>query len=146
MLFLSRKRLESLEVISLIQVDIVKIVLEVTVIFNSLVEPSEVTIKVRLVQNAMEQSVEAHMEATVELEVRVLVVVCGDSALLCGATESLLFSVLVDAPQIVDTLVGGLVVVVSEEECGSSSPEKDVLKPKLEDSYKFIRDKQTYAT
>ena len=77
------------------------------------------------------------METIVNSEAAVtsVVVLVVDSSLRHRAAESLLLAVLVDAPEVVDAFVDGLLVQVPAQHGGGHREESDVLNPQLEHGY-----------
>lgn len=80
----------------------------------------------------MNHGVQSDADASVDLKVLVLVMVGIVTCLLGSASESLGFSVLVDAPEVVDSLINGLVVAVASKQGWNNSPECNVLYAQLE--------------
>jgi hypothetical protein len=129
--FLCGERLHTLEVVSCEQVVIIVIVLEIAVVFDVLVETGEVGVEEGARDLTSDKAVETHLKTIVDLEVAVLVHVLMVPTGGVGATESLLLSVLVDAPEVVNTVVLGLAVVVMGVKGRHNTPEENVLRLQL---------------
>jgi hypothetical protein len=75
------------------------------------------------------------VHTVVNLRVIVLHLIVVDAMLLVGAVKTLIYTVHVDSPQVVYTLVDLAVVAISAGNCGSNQPEEHVLGLKFEDGY-----------
>ena len=122
----------SLKVVVLIHLNIISVVQDCTVLFNILVHSHEWVVERSLWADSVDERVKSDADAGVDLKVLVLSVVSIIICLLSSAAESLGFSVLVDAPEVIDSLVNGLVLAVTSEERCNDSPECDVLDAQLE--------------
>ena len=74
----------------------------------------------------------------VELEERILVVAILDTGVasrVVSATKAHLLTVLVDPPQVVNTIVGRLVVTITDHEGGNDGPKSNILGFQFEESY-----------
>lgn len=80
----------------------------------------------------MNNGVKSDADAGVDLKVLVLSMIGIRVCLQSSTSESFGFSVLVDAPEVIDSLVNGLVVAVASEKGWNNSPECDVLHAQLE--------------
>lgn len=74
------------------------------------------------------------MKSIVELEATItgVLIIFIEIGGIFRATEALLLTVLVDAPQVVHTVVDSLLVAVLAENCGRGGEESDVLQSQLE--------------
>ena len=97
-LFLCRQELHTLEVVGFKQVVIIDVVLEVAVILGVFVEAREVGVEEGAGYLASDQSVEAHLETIVDLEVLVLMHAFVVPSGAVSAAQTSLLSVLMDAP------------------------------------------------
>jgi hypothetical protein len=75
------------------------------------------------------------VHTVVNLRVIVLHLIVVDAMLLVGAVKTLIYTVHVDSPQVVNTLVDLAVVAISAGDCGSNQPEEHVLGLQFEDGY-----------
>lgn len=134
-LFLGGERLGPLEGVGLIQIEVVDVVLEVRVLFDGLVEPSEGVVEERLGGDAVNNGVVSDMEAIVNLHVFILVVLIVHTRLVYGATETLALAVVVDPPKVIDSLVNSRGVSGACQESGGGNPEDHVLGLQFKHSY-----------
>ena len=109
---LGHEWLQTLEVVRLEQAHIVHVAQLAWVIHNCLVEAREWIVKAGIHRLTFDQRVQAQMETVVDLECTILsvIIVAVGVRGVFGATESLLLSVQMDAPQVVNTIVDGLLV------------------------------------
>ena len=111
---LGHERLHPLEVVRGIQLGIIHVVHFLRVVLDRLVEAGEGVVEHGPVQSTGDDLINAEMEAVVVLEAAILNVrlIVVNVHLVVGTTETLLLPILVDAPQIVDSLIYGLLVAV----------------------------------
>ena len=111
---LGHERLHPLEVVRGIQLGIIHVVHLLRVVLDGLVEAGEGVVEHGPVQSTGDDLINAKVKAVVVLEAAILNVrlIVVKVHLVVGATETLLLPVLVDAPQIVDTFIYGLLVAV----------------------------------
>ena len=95
-------------------------------------ESHEWVVKVCSLVNSMDETVEVDVETIVELKIFVLVVINVVTGLLASTTKSFLFPILVDAPEIVNSLVDSLIVAISSKQSGCNRPESHILYAQLE--------------
>jgi len=69
-----------------------------------------------------------NVNTTINLEVKVLLVVKIDSIWIFSSTKTSLLSVLMDIPHTINTLMDLVVKVVSRKQCGGHKPENNILR------------------
>jgi len=106
--FLSLLDLHTFKVVNSVQINIIHIVLEVTVVFNSFVETSEVRVQVRTETCTRSHGLETELQTIVDLVVFVLCHAFVETCFAVSASHTLGNTVLVDAPQ-----VGNAIFLVS---------------------------------
>ena len=98
-------------------------------------EPCEGVVQHRCVLQPSDDAVHANVQAVVDAETAVIdmVVVAIDVSCIFSATKTLLFAVLVNAPQVFNTLASLLRVNVPAQKSGCNGEKSHVLESQLED-------------
>lgn len=99
------KVFHSLKVVSLIQVDIVNVILKVGVVFYVLAEACEVRVQVGTESSSGGQRLKIELHTIVDLVVGVLVLALVISVLSERAAKALTLAVPVNTPQVIDTII-----------------------------------------
>ena len=129
--------LQTLKVVSLSKLGIVHVAVFVAIFSDVVMESDHGIVIHHVVSLARYNAHHAHVKSIVELEAAVLVVPCVFIVHLRGAgsaTEALLLTILVNAPQVFHSLADGLLIAVLAEEVRSQREESNILCLELEDS------------
>jgi len=135
--FLGHEGLQALEVVVLVELLVVHVVVLVGVVSEGLMETGEGSVQDWLLNLTGNDGHFRQMEAVVDAERAIYSVLLFIVHSVSGyrASHVLGHTVLMDAPEVLDSVADGLLVAVLAENCRSSSEEKDVLKLKLENGY-----------
>ena len=104
------------------------------VLLNSFMEASECIVDHGAFANTRNDAIEAQMHTVVDSEGTVLsvLVLIIDVVRILGTSKTFLFTVLVDSPEDVNTVVNGLLVAVSAEQGGGKGKKGHILSLQFE--------------
>ena len=126
----------TLEVVDAVEDDVIHVLVLGGVVHDVLVEAGELVVQLGLEPPAINHLLKADLN-TGDDKVGVLhmpVPMGVDASSVMGATEALLFTILMNPPQIVNTVVRGLVVTVPNQQGRNNCPESDILRLEFEES------------
>jgi hypothetical protein len=127
----------SLKVVYILHNNIIHVFVLCRVVQDVLVEPGERGVDLWHDLAPMCELLQPNCGSLVELEERILVMAIldiGVSSRAVSTTKSDLFTVLVNPPEVVDAIVGRLVVTITDHEGGNHGPKSNILRFQFEES------------
>ena len=106
------------------------------IVSQLLVEADERVVVSRLLFYARDNRIHAHVDAVLDTERAIanVVVLVVDTSAVVSAAHTLALAILVNTPEVIDTIVDRLLVAPLAEECWRNGPESHVLRLQFEQS------------
>ena len=129
---------QALPVIVVGEAHIINIIVEIWVLLNALVKSLERVVQVRLLYDAVSDRIESHVDTVVDLVIVVLHLVIIDAVLFESSVQSLVNSVHVHSPHVINSLVDVAIVEIFAGYSWGKEPEKYILGFQLKHGYKYF--------